>query len=356
MFLIIDILYVIKAEDFNDLINIDEGLTFVIVGEVLTDNNTISIIVLEKEYNYIQVFDFIQSIYDKINTWVTNIQTALNNGKNITYLCEISLSFFGNPILVHDEQFYVISCPKWIPGMAVCETEQRSGRKMLPLSTINDFKVDREYNKTLKTKGSQIFPPTLLGFQVLYVNLKLNSRFEGRLCIHELQSKLKSIHFIGAEYLAKIIVMLIGRKSFYRDNFLNSYDDFFTDVLQGKSLNQSFVCDKLNALNWEINDKYIVSKLAFEYSDYKNMSTEGTINYIESNIEGSYAFLYNTDIVIIINLSIGKRNRNEFFSQLSYILREGLFKAGMSRVFNNFYDIRGYYKQACIAYEYGKKK
>lgn len=351
-----EFLYIVDEELFDSKHLKDKNLSFVIIGEKKYTEMKVcaSLIVLPKMYNYIYIFELVQQYFEKIYKWTSSLHIALNNDAGVSNLCELSVEFFENPLFVHDDQFFIISCPRWIPGMIEWDIEARTGREIIPVSTINDFKIDKEYINTLQTNGAQIFSASLRGYRILYVNIRHDTRYEGRLCICELQTSFRSIHFIAAQYLVKMIKIAIRKRSLYRESFSNTFESFFTDVLTQKIHDTKQIIEKINIINWKVDDLYFCLKMGIENRDVDILSTEATINYIETNILGSYAIFFEYDIVIIVNLSIGKYSRSDVLSKLSYLLREGLFKAGYSTVFNNFLDLPNYYIQACIALEYGK--
>lgn len=350
-------LYVGTADSINPEYLMQENFLFILTGHSPVEYDKIlsSCIFISESYNYLEVFEKLQCFFEKVFTWAFSIQAALNQDAGISRLCELSIDFFQNPLFVHDDQFFVISCPKWLPGMIKWDTDARTGRKITPVNIINDFKIDKEYMQTLHTDGPQIFSAALRGYRILYMNIRDGSRYHGRLCICELQTSFRPIHFFAVGYLVKMFVLSLRKRSLYRESLSNTLESFFTDILKEEITDKEQIASGISPLSWNICDKYLCLKMGIEHRDVDILSTDTTICYIETNLLGSYAFLYESDILIIVNLSIGKYTRMEVLSKLSYLLREGLFKAGSSIVFKDFSRFPDYYLQAKIALEYGKR-
>lgn len=69
-------------------------------------------------------------------------------------MLEASLNIFHNPVFAHDTNFYILSSPRHVDGMSEWVHDKRTERLIAPLSLIQDFKLDSEYQQTLTTKGS----------------------------------------------------------------------------------------------------------------------------------------------------------------------------------------------------------
>lgn len=75
-------------------------------------------------------------------------------------------------------------------------------------------------------------------------------------------------------------------------------------------------------------------------------------NYVEARVVGSKAISVDNRVCIIINLNMN----DHYTSDISSILRDGLYKAGFSNLFHNLTELDCYYRQASVALEYCRKK
>ena len=58
----------------------------------------------------------------------------------------------------------------------------------------------------------------------------------------------------------------------------------------------------------------------------------------------------------VVNLTEGGIDSGKCLTQLAYIIREGLFKAGVGNICRDFFQLSYFYRQAEIALEYGVSK
>ena len=75
---------------------------------------------------------------------------------------------------------------------------------------------------------------------------------------------------------------------------------------------------------------------------------------IERKISGILAFSCGGCIYFLLNLSISEAGLEDFRSKMSYIIREGLLKAGISTAFHHLTQCGEYFVQALGALEYGR--
>lgn len=65
----------------------------------------------------------------------------------------------------------------------------------LPLTLLNDFKINRDYLDSMFTSKSSIFSEGTFDYQILYQNLWYQGRYIGRICINELSRRIRESDF-----------------------------------------------------------------------------------------------------------------------------------------------------------------
>jgi len=335
-----------------------DGTSFLISGTMpkLWENVHASIIELNSDEDLLHILDLVQDVFEKHRKWDERLQYALNHDKGITELCKISVDFFNNPLFVHDAGFYILECPIWHPAMNRWEWDERTQMHMLSLDLVNEYKVDSEYVSTLATKGAQIFSANIRGYRILYVNMwDSQGRYEGRLCINELLSPLKPGHFLTAEHLVKVIQIAYRRRNLKDGSFTRPFDLILGDIIDHVIADVQTIKDAIVSVGWKIDDRYACIKLTHNEHILDNMVITSTCHHIEKSIAGSYAFRHNNTVVMILNLSVNNSDFGNCLTQLAYIIREGLFKAGVSNIYQDFSLTHDYYRQAELALEYGEQ-
>ena len=334
-----------------------EQVNFVVLGDVSLDDFsfTSSVIEILSPMEPRELYNLLQNIFEKYAVWDEQLQWALQSEKPLEQMLTVSRSIFENPMFIHDTDFYVLSCPRWVEGMLQWEKEPRTGRDMVPLDLINEFKIDQEYLSTLKTKRVTMFSSAIRGYRILFANLWNQDRYDGRILVDELERPFRKSDYLHLEHLAQMVTLCLQRQKLFWLSLGSDIDQFFTQMLEGEGYDPHAVQDYLRYLQWNREDKYLILKIAPDREDYSAMTPAGLFGYIESQIPESRALLFHQNIAVIVNLTAGDTAAATVLSSLAYILREGLFKMGVSTELGSFLDIHDGFVQASIALEYGKK-
>lgn len=348
--------YLITASQITKDIKNHEDCSFIVAGKTDPEYfaKTAAVLIVGEESNLPDIFSLAQQIFDKYHDWDRQLQLALSSANPLDVMLEASLPIFNNPIFCHDTNFYILSCPRNVQGMSIWEREARTGRYMVPLSLIHEFNTDLEYLRTLETKGPDFFSADMRGYRILYRNIWVNSRYEGRLCVNELQSVIMPGHFLALQYLGTFIELCIAQHNIFRLSMGNDASQFFADYLDGKITDSQSVEDFLRYSNWKASDHYLCLRLEAEQQNEQMHSSIATLGHIEVQVRESHAFIYQQGIAVIANLSYAD-SISEILSSLSILLREGLFKMGASSELHGFNQIPQGYHQACEALKLGKK-
>lgn len=288
--------------------------------------------------------------FRKNRRWSDKLLSIYASEGGVDDLCRASYDYFSNPLFVHDAQLYLISCPVWKPGMIEWEEDDKTGLLYTPAEAINEFNTDAEYLRTLETEGAQYYSSSLRGYRDIYVNIRSHSgRYEGRLVIAELESSFKPGQMLAAEYLAGLIRMILLRDSHFERSFYQELDQLLSHMIMGESIPAEKISTRIEKYGWRLNDQFICVRLNEETAGQAGISPViSTCSYIESSIEKCKAFFMKGSFYIVINVSQNPRYRQ----QLAEVIRDFLYKAGISNPFHNLMLLAEHAGQAEIALKY----
>ena len=350
-------LYLVFGKDLSNSFCKYNNCAFVVLGSgnLSCFSDSCRILLIRGTFSFSDVFNQLQQTFEKYYNWSIQLQLSLGSINPLDEMLEASLEIFHNPIFAHDTNFYILSSPRHVNGMSEWVYDKRTGRLIAPLSLIQDFKLDAEYQQTLTTRGVHIYSEELRGYRILYMNLWVNGIYQGRLCVSELQTELQPGHWFALEYLGSFIELCIKRHNLFQISMGNDARQFFTDYLSGKITELQTVTDQIQYLNWNRHDRYLVLRLETQQQDDRMHSSIATLGHIEAQIPEGLAFMYQQGIVVIVNLSFNHSSAADVISSLAIIMREGLFKTGVSSELKDFLHIPQGYTQAVAALDLGKK-
>lgn len=142
------------------------------------------------------------------------------------------------------------------------------------------------------------------------------------------------------------------RRNYGIQSFNRPYEQFFEDVLSHTITDTISLQRGLDASGWKMDDSYLCIRLVNDQRKIGYLSIISTCNYIEGKLSDTVAFPYKDGIAILVR----NADQQDYMPQISYIIREGLLKAGVSNMFHDFKDAYYYYRQAELALEYGSNK
>lgn len=347
--------YIAKSEELAGETVPDKHCSLLVLGEIpkAWANGKNTILGLPEETDILELMNLCQDIFQKHFAWAEKLQNILLREGSVDELCRASFKYFQNPLFVHDSQMTVISCPVWRDRMIRWEKDEQTGYLITPLEELNELKTDREYLETMKTRNAQIFSAELRGYRDIYVNIwNAYGGYEGRLVICEIDHPLKKGQLAAAEYLAEFIRLTLARRGQMDNTYKRALERMIIAMIQGREVPESEIISRIGQCGWKQDNRYICIRMDAEEQEGNPGSAASVCNYVEARVAGSKAVFMEDHICIIINLSIN----NHYTSDMACILRDGLFKAGVSNPFHDFTALERYYRQASVAFAYCRKK
>lgn len=349
--------YILSADALSRLSPLFQGFAFIVAGKADFSHfpAVCSGIFIEEQTDPLVLLAQTQDIFEKYRKWNQAIHTALETDNPLDTMVKASRPVFRNPIFVHDTAFNILAYSHQIPGMAVWEQNSQTGQPMLPLGLINDFRVDSEYLHTLTTTEPCVYSAEQRGYPILYMNIWQGDRYEGRICVNEMESPIRPGQFSVIEHLVKLIVLALKNRrliQFNKDNNLKHFfSEYFSDTLNDTSVPYKI----MQLLDWKRYDSYLCLRLEAKQQDMRMMSSAAAIGHIETQVFGSCAFVYRNGISAIVNLTYSRTSISCVLSSLAILLREGLMKLGASMEIRDFLLLPQAHYQAATALDLGIK-
>jgi len=342
-----------KSDLFLD---VPEGVSLISIGKIrkeyLYKNNVISYpqdVPQEKLYNkLLDVF----SLYEE---WDNGLKSAILKEKNLQAIVDISKKIFKNPILIHNPNFHVLAYTKTDYGVTLVENDI-DDIPVVATEILNQFKIDKEYQETLSKHEPEFFSDDMFGFRVLYMNLWVEGRYFGRICVSELNNTIYQCDKQLVNYMSDFVLnsFLIGQNTLSEKP--RSLKTALEKLINGEAMDKEQLKKALGGSDWSQNDLYFVACLFTNQRDLTTNTIKNTCQSLAAKFSKSCVFQYYNNIVVIINSSLSGYSINEFSKDLSLVLREYLFKAGISSVGNDILKLRDYYLQSVSAYMIGLQK
>ncbi|MEE0954314.1 MAG: helix-turn-helix domain-containing protein [Eubacterium sp.] len=350
-----DTVYFITAEEMVKREGAGKLFTFVVFGDYMppVQNYGMPMIVIHQRCDMMDTLELAQDTFLQYSEWDFKLQRALNGPHPLDDMLKASIPIFRNPMFIHDQHFFILSDPEHQPEMTKWDKDKRTGRTMVNLETINDFRTDHEYLEGLKTHTPQMFSANQTGYRILYRNLWNNNQYLGRILVDEVKNPLYPGDFHAMEYMGRLLEFYTRERRLVRLDNEDRTEEFFAQMIQRESVEEREIARNLNLLNWKLHDRYICLRMRTEHEDFNQISADAMLSQIENNAPQSRAFFYEDGITVIVNLSYTHTTAADVVQGLAILIRDSLLKIGVSTEVQDFRDLASAYRQAKNALEFG---
>ena len=304
-----------------------------------------------------QLVNILERIFSYYKDLEIRLLKALSAGNSIQEISLLAVEHFGEPVFVHDENFYILSCPKAVPGMADFDYDNHIKAYMQDEKTLLNFQTSAAYQETLTNRGGQIWVSDFNDDKCLYVNIWDDQVYKGRLVVQERRGTAGKLREVG--YFGEILRQAIVSSAAYRNNAPDPLKEILIDAINGEQQSPELMIQRAELVGWKADDAYVCGMAAFIGRGVMSQYLVSSVcNSIEKQIQGSRSFYYSGAIYTIVNLTEGGITLNELRMQMSYTIREYMLHIGVSDMFCHIQELPIHWKQAEVAllYSLGDKR
>ena len=350
-----DLCYVIPAKLLKSGQSFPPGTALVIVGAVEEEplrSGGVDALVLDvpvKKDTFNAVFNQINGIFQRYQQWALSLSQILARNASLDRVLEAGEAFFGNPVLVLDRNFCLLS--KFDPNIKMGWVRQeKTNQWMLSEEAISLIKAFSSHPGR-ESRSPYLLSEDYLPYSTLFLHVSRgNAIFT--LAVPQLRTPLETLSPSALRYFAECVYTALCQTDFHYGHS-RRFEEFLKKLLSGEQIEQAVIDQQLLTLGWFNSDRYLC--LAFEINgwDRANSVYHSTCMSLESAFAQSFAFLYEDKIVALLNLDQARISRDGAIQKLILFLREHLLHVGISYTFFDFSTLSSYYRQSLAALEMG---
>ncbi len=282
------------------------------------------------------------------------LQDILYKDSSLYDICSVAVEHFQQPVFVHDENFYILACPKMVEGMTTFDYNSQTESYIQDERTLASFRTSPAYQATLKTRGGQLWNSDFDENNCLYANIWIEDMYKGRLLVLERTASLGKLREVG--YFGEVVQQAILNRYVYRNDMPGPMKGILVDVLEGKGIDPKILARKAELMGWNMNDHYVCGMIAFGKEEISRYLIFGICNSVQQHVSGSYPCYYNNAVYFLVDLTYGNLTIHDLRMHMSHIIRESLLYVGVSNVFYRLSDFPIHMQQAEIALRYSREK
>ena len=111
--------------------------------------------ILKRDGDLFSLANILEHMFFHYGEIEKRLQRILYADSSLNDICQIILEHFGHSVFVHDEHFYILSCPQIEPEKTKFDYDSQMGSYMQDEQTLTMFRTSPAYQETLKTTGGQ---------------------------------------------------------------------------------------------------------------------------------------------------------------------------------------------------------
>lgn len=299
-----------------------------------------------------ELFNQLQSLFDKYDSWDNSLKELIKNEGNIQNLLDISFPIFQNPLLLRAADFFMLSYSSVIdenPGLTHLIDPNYS------FDTLTTSKLDPYYNEARNYKEPFFLPEYLSGSRELCINLFQHRIFSHRLILVEALGEITEELAPLLAHLAGYVQLILVHSDMENIGEGYSLEHLLSDIISGKETDYSIIDSHLSEFGWTSAHTYCCMNLKIASLDQQNLTSKYLCHHFEEIVPGSCAFRYEDDLVIFINLTRYDGSVDQLLNNTVLFLRDSFLKTGVSNPVKGTMDLLYCYQQSKIALDIGSK-
>ncbi len=345
---------------YEQLKNIEEA-SFILVNDEntpITDTITskINIIELQSQEDIFDIFNQIKDLFNEDVSASNDASALLKSiitGKGLDYIVKVATEILGNPVVVIDTSYKVLSHPDieqitdiyWLENIkrGYCSFDFIAAVKKMK-SIQNGFKANEpfevvcEANSTVKMVTKIEIENKHIGSIVL---LACNKAFST-----------KDVELLSLT--SKIIAEEMKKNSLYRNINNVEYEEVVCDFLEGNIKNREILNERIKSAKIKFKDNILI--FVFDIKKYSSMGKY--VGYLTDRLNSFFPFkravYYDDNIVIIYDYEKDIKN-DDFLYKLKSFLEDNRIFLGVSNEFSDLMNCRHHYEQALKALRIGER-
>lgn len=312
---------------------------------------------MDEDVSLNQILLELEDIFTRYNQWEHDLTLSLSRIGTISDLCHISLPIFGNPIMVHNRDYEIVGSAE-ANGMRFDYPLKEPGTDYLNETVTKDLFFRSDYPTAAKYTAPQYWLDDEDDMLSIYVNIfDEQQEYWGRIIIDGVNDQLMDGHLALLSVLEEAVRPLALKKTSYRAGSRKIFKRFAMEYFRApQTFRREQLLTVMHLNGWHRKDHFFcvcaetsAHRLQLNTVEYESM-------VFDRHFHNYLSLTWNERLILICNLTLSGQSREKECRQLAYIIRENLYKSGISTEFQDFFDFPDYFLQAQSALYAGQTK
>lgn len=350
-------IYIMDTVEISNLRDVPSNTAIICLGVSDIINPQFDLITLLDDIDTRVIFNDVMDIFNFFNKWDSDINELSYDYSGIRDVLDYSHTIMDGALVVTDVYFNIVAYTK--DFLHNKEYFESSDYHRAPPHIIKELLEDPEYSKLESESKAFVYPSYPCDNTSLCFNFFKNNVFCARLMLIRDVHEYNYLHYFLLEHIGKKLSRIFSKVSTFSlpTPIYNNLRLVIKNMLVDKNFDLSVIQQPLQKVGWENDQEYLIIYIKSYFQKKELITSPYLCSQLELMWPYSCAIEFESGIALIINVSLcPEAKNNDSFKSLALFLREGLFKAGISKKFNNISNVYSGYQQAIAALDIGNIK
>lgn len=351
------VIYIASADDIIEAVALPSSSVLICLGKPAFElTAAMSYIILEASADKQTVFNTLQKTLRHICQACQELNHLYIKGKGVQSLLDAMLPLFDNPIYVHDKNYRMFAYAENRDNPLQNWTYDFYYGGSLSAETIKRLTQSPRFASTFQTTYPTYYEKdaAIEDYDYLYVNLRNNGQYIGRLFIDEKLRKINPLDYILLDELRHYIELIMTQSKSASTSDNRQLVTNLSQLSDGHILNRHTLSSVRQDLGWPESYRYRCLQLSIAVDDdYRNISI-ALCELLNAKIDNCFAFPYGAGILVLLSAkNQTKTLLDTWFLPISHNFD---LTIGVSRVFHDLTQLSLAVRQTTLSLTYADRR
>lgn len=295
-----------------------------------------------------EVFAVLQDFFLAFYQWDAQMKHLVYTDGTVAQLGQAAYDFLGMQMTIFDENYVILFRTDGRKRIYPVEYNAAVNGYVYQEADVHEWKEASDMVETMKTTGLQWWQPDAQS-RCIYCNIRSKTgKWKGRMIMYPRDGEFGNTAWEMAEYFMSYLTLLVNAGNSFGQASQELKRVLKESLEKGRMEISEMLSKLLQQLGWGRDDSYQTYCLSqMKKDEYQDMHMEQlTCSNIEDKLSQAKAFVFQECIIVLVNLTASGQSEADVRMKLVYIVRDGLFKMGISMPFSHFEQFPLYYAQA----------
>jgi len=302
------------------------------------------------------VYSVLIELFCQINDWKEQVYEVCMNNGSLQNILDVSSKMFSNDLLYLNNRHEVLAYSLPVGKLKNTDEEYTEWLAIRNKENLKSLHVNmNDVNNVALKKTPYVFHYISNDENLYYLcaTVKELNRGVGYVAINIGNDYATSTQLWLIEFLRKSLERFFKNSLLADQNHQLNLQGIFYSILDGMLFDLPMIEEKLEKFGSPAYESYKCIIVALDNAIKFGVPVIYLCSQIEQTLGQSYAVQYDSNIVVLVNLSRCDMNFDSSMKMFEKLLNNNNLRAGISNEFHDIFNAKQYYKQAKKAFETG---